>query len=395
MLSEGCCSRLGPWDPQRLCIMNTFSEANGTFAIRLLKILCQNNPSKNVCYSPVSISSALAMVLLGAKGDTAVQMSQALGLNTEEDIHQGFQELLSNLNKPSRKYSLRMANRLFAENTSKILPTYKESCLQFYHSELEQLSFAKAPEKSRKRINTWVSKQTEGKIPELLSDGSVDSETRLVLVNALYFKGKWHQPFNKGDTREMPFKINKKEEKPVQMMYQEDTFNLAHVNEVQAQVLEIPYKGLELSLLVLLPNDGVDLSKVENSLTFEKLMAWTKPDIMKSTDVEVFLPKFKLQEDYDMESVFQHLGMVDVFQGSKADLSGMSPERDLRLSKFVHKSVVEVSEEGTEAAAASSAVIEFCCACIVPTFCADRPFLYFIRHNKTNSLLFCGRFSSP
>lgn len=375
--------------------MDTLSEANGTFAIHVLKILCQNNPSKNVCYSPVSISSALAMVLLGAKGDTAVQMSQALGLNTEEDIHQGFQELLSNLNEPRRKYSLRTANRLFAENTCKILTTFKESCLQFYHSELEQLSFAKVPEKSRKHINTWVSTQTEGKIPELLSGGSVTSETRLVLVNALYFKGKWHQQFNKEDTREMPFKINKKEERPVQMMCQEDRFNLTHVNEVQAQVLEMPYEGMELSLLVLLPDDGVDLSKVENSLTFEKLMAWTKPDIMKSIDVEVFLPKFKLQEDYDMESVFQHLGMVDVFQGDKADLSGMSPERDLHLSKFVHKSVVEVNEEGTEAAAASSAVIEFCCAYIVPKFCADRPFLFFIRHNKTNSLLFCGRFSSP
>lgn len=395
MLSEGSCLRLGPWDPQRFCIMNTLSEANGTFAIHVLKILCQNNPSKNVCYSPMSISSALAMVLLGAKGDTAVQMSQALDLNTEEDIHQGFQGLLSNLNKPSRKYSLRMANRLFAENTYKILPTYKESCLQFYHSELEQLSFAQAPEESRKHINTWVSKQTEGKIPELLSEGSVDPMTRLVLVNALYFKGKWDQPFNKEYTREMPFKINKKEERPVQMMYHEDAFNYAYVKEVQAQVLEMPYEGMELSLVVLLPDDGVDLSQVENSLTFEKLMAWTKPDIMESSDVEVFLPKFKLQEDYDMESVFQHLGMVDVFQGDKADLSGMSLEGDLRLSKFVHKSIVEVNEEGTEAAAASSAIIAFSCAFETPRFCADRPFLFFIRHNKTNSLLFCGRFSSP
>ncbi|CAO2595702.1 Serpin B9, partial [Lemmus lemmus] len=328
----------------------------------------------------------------------ALSKGQALGLNPEEDIHQGFQGLLSNLNEPSRKYSLRTANRLFAENTCKILPTFKESCLQFYQSELEQLSFANAPEKSRKLINTWVSKQTEGKIPELLSEDSVNSDTRLVLVNALYFKGKWHQQFYKENTMEMPFKINKSEKRPVQMMCQEDTFNLAYVNEVQAQVLEMPYEGKELSLVVLLPDDGVDLSKVrqvENSLTFEKLTAWTKPDFMKSTDVEVSFPKFKLQEDYDMESVFQHLGMVDVFQDGKADLSGMSPERDLGVSKFVHKSVVEVNEEGTEAAAASLDMIVACCASIIPTFCADRPFLFFIRHNKTNSLLFCGRFSSP
>ncbi|XP_059119202.1 serpin B9-like [Peromyscus eremicus] len=375
--------------------MNTLSEANGNFAIHLLKILCESNPSTNVCYSPMSISSALAMVLLGAKGDTAVQMSQALGLNREKDIHQGFQGLLHILNKPNKKYALRMANRLFAESTCEFLPTFKESCLQFYQSELEQLSFVKAAEESRKHINTWVSEQTEGKVPELLSNDSVDEATRLVLVNALYLKGKWHQPFDKDNTEEMPFKINKREERPVQMMCQEDTFNLAYVKEVQAQVLVMPYEGMELSLVVLLPDDGVDLSKVENNLTFEKLMSWTKPDFMRSTDVEVFLPKFKLQEDYDMKSVFQRLGMVDVFQGGKADLSGMSLERDLYLSKFVHKSVVEVNEEGTEAAAASAGIDVPFCLSEVPTFCADHPFLFFIRHNKTNTLLFCGRFSSP
>ncbi|XP_021513449.1 serpin B9-like [Meriones unguiculatus] len=377
--------------------MISVSEANGTFAIQLLKTLCENNPSKNVCYSPVSISSALAMVLLGAKGETAAQISQALGVNLQEDIHQGFQSLLSILNKKGKKYSLGMANRLFAENTCEFVPTFKESCLEFYHSEMEQLSFAKAAEESRKHINTWVSKKTKGKIPELLSSDSVDPETKLVLVNALYFKAEWHQPFDKEDTREMTFKINKKERRPVQMMCQEDTFDLAYVKEVQARVLEMPYEDKELSLLILLPDDGVDLSKVENSLTFEKITAWTKPDFMKSREVKVFLPKFKLQEDYDMRTLFQHLGMVDVFDSNKADLSGMSPDEGLCVSKFVHKSVVVVNEAGTEAAAAAAESAVFLCLTEgrVHIFRADRPFLFFIRHNKTNSLLFCGRFSSP
>ncbi|KAM7322802.1 hypothetical protein ACRRTK_018307 [Alexandromys fortis] len=361
---------LGDCDIGRLCIMNTLSEANGTFAIHLLKILCQNNPSKNVCYSPVSISSALAMVLLGAKGDTAVQISQTLGLNTEEDIHRGFQCLLNNLNKPDRKYLLRMANRVFAENTCELPPTYKESCLQFYHSELEQLSFAKDPEESRKHINTVVIVSDENTAGiNFSSFGNLLTS----LINVFYVLGSSVQS----------------EERLVQMMYREDTFNHAYVNEVQAQVLVMPYEGLELSFVVLLPDDGVDLSQVESNLTFEKLTAWTKPDYMKRIYIKVFLPKFKLEEDYKMESVFQHLRMMDVFQGSKA------PEKDLCLSKFVHKSVVEVNEEGTEAAAAS-AIISFYCACIPDlTFRADRPFLFFIRHNETNSLLFCGRFSSP
>ncbi|XP_052012711.1 serpin B9-like isoform X2 [Apodemus sylvaticus] len=350
--------------------MNTLSESNGTFAINLLKMLCQNNPSENV-----------------------------LGLSPEEDIHHSFQLLLHNLNKPNRKYSLRMANRLFAENTYQLLPTFKASCLQFYHSEIEQLSFAEATEESRRHINTWVSKQTEGKILELLPDDSVDSETRLVLVNALYFKGKWHQPFYSECTREMPFKVNKREKRPVEMMCQTNTFNFICVKEIQAKLLVMPYEGVELNFIVLLPDDGVDLSKVENNLTFEKLTAWTKPDFMKTTDVEVFLPKFKLEEKYDMAPLFEHLGMVDVFHGGKADLSGISQEKGLWVSRIIHKCVVEGNEEGTVAAAASADdIVDYCDSDdseTYETFCADHPFLFFIQHKDTNSILFCGRFSSP
>ncbi|XP_052012781.1 serpin B9-like [Apodemus sylvaticus] len=387
---------MGGHKVRRPPFLTNVNEANGTFAIHLLKMLCNNSPSKNVCYSPINISSTLAMVLLGVKGNTKIQISEATGLNTEIDIHQSFQWILNTLNKPTRKYTFRAANRLFAENTCEFFPAFKESCLQFYHLEMEQLSFTKAPEESRKHINTWVCKKTKGKIPELLSSGSVDSETRLVLVNALYFKGRWHHQFDMKFTREMPFKINKDEKRPVQMMCQEDMFKFAYVNEVQVQVLVLPYKGKELNLVVLLPDDGVELSQVENNLTVEKLTAWTKPDYLKTTKVVVFLPKFKLEEDYDMESIFQHLRVVDVFQGDKADLSEMSPERGLCVSKFIQKSVVEVNEEGTEATAVSAA--DTVCSAEThhaQTFCADHPFLFFIRHNKTNTILFCGRFSVP
>ncbi|NP_001157996.1 serine (or cysteine) proteinase inhibitor, clade B, member 9c isoform 1 [Mus musculus] len=376
--------------------LNIVYEANGTFAVNLLRMLCNNNPSKNVCYSPINISSALAMFLLGVKGNTEIQISEAIGLNTAIDIHQSFLWILNILKKPTRKYTFRMANRLFAENTCEFLPTFKEPCLQFYHWEMEHLPFTKAPEEARNHINTWVCKNTKGKIPELLSSGSVDSETRLVLVNALYFKGRWHHQFDIKSTRKMPFKINKDEERPVQMMFQEDMFKLAYVNEVQVQVLVLPYKGKELSLVVLLPDDGVELSKVEGNLTFEKLSAWTKPDYLKTTKVLVFLPKFKLEDYYDMESIFQDLGVGDIFQGGKADLSEMSPERGLCVSKFIQKCVVEVNEEGTEATAATAD--DTVCSAEThdgQTFCADHPFLFFIRHNKTNSILFCGRFSFP
>lgn len=374
--------------------MDPFSQANGNFAFRLLKSLCQDNPAQNVFFSPLSISSALAMVILGAKGNTAAQMSQVLSLNTEQSIHQNFQSLLTKVNKPGTQYLLRTANRLFGEETCEFLSTFKQACLQFYHAELEQLPFAKAAE-SRKRINDWVSKQTEGKIQELLPSNSINAQTRLVLVNAIYFKGKWNDQFDKTCTTEMPFKINQKEQRPVQMMFREASFKLNYVEEVHAQVLELPYAQEELSMIILLPDDGVDLNSVEKHLTFEKFIAWTNPGCVQSTEAEVCLPRFKLEEDYDMESVLQHLGIVDAFQQNRADLSAMTASGEVCLSKFVHKSFVEVNEEGTEAAAASADVVVECSLMNVPFFCADHPFLFFIKHNDTNSILFCGRFCCP
>ncbi|ELR63058.1 Serpin B9, partial [Bos mutus] len=383
--------------------MDALCEANGTFTLRLLKALCEHRPSENVIFSPVSLSSVLAMVLLGAKGDTAAQMaqvSQERGLfpvscplarcilpspglpvgGCETDFHQDFQQLLVELNKTDTQYLLRTANRIFGEKTYEFLSTFKESCLRFYYAELEQLSFAEAAEPSRKHINAWISKKTEGKIPELLSADSINAETKLVLVNAVYFRGRWSEEFDKAYTREMPFRVNQKEQRPVQMMFQDSEFRLAHIKEAQAKVLELPYAGEELSMLVLLPDDHVPLSSVEKHLTWEKFLAWTHPDSMKKTQVSVFLPKFKLGKTYNMRSVLSGLRVAEAFQPGRADFSGMSHGKGLCLSTLAHRSVVEVNEEGTEAAAASAA-IEVDCGLDQPRFCADHPFLFFIRHN--------------
>uniref|UniRef100_A0A8C9PUC2 Serpin domain-containing protein n=1 Tax=Spermophilus dauricus TaxID=99837 RepID=A0A8C9PUC2_SPEDA len=375
--------------------MDSLSKANGAFAIQVLKMLCQDRPSQNVFFSPLSISSALGMVLLGAKGNTKVQMAQALSLNTEEDIHKGFQILLTQVNNPGSKYLLTMANRLFGEKTCDFLSTFKESCLRFYHGELELLSFAEDTEKSREHINTWVSKETKGKIPELLPMNSIDEQVRLLLVNAIYFQGTWDKPFDKTCTEVRPFKINQRDKRPVQMMCQKANFNFIYISEAQAQMVELPYAGKTLSMIILLPDEDVDLSVVENNLTFEKFTAWTKAASLQNIEVKGLFPRFKLQGDYNLESVLQRLGMVDAFQQGQANLSAMSTETDLCLSKVVHKSVVEVNEEGTEAAAAIDIDTIFDCISCAPTFHADHPFLFFIRHNRTNTLLFCGRFSCP
>lgn len=378
--------------------MDTLSEANVTFALDLLKKLGEDN-SKNVFFSPMSISSALAMVFMGAKGNTAAQIAQALSLSKSssggEDVHQGFQLLLTEVNRTGTKYLLRTANRLFGEKSYDFNSSFKDFCRKFYQAEMEELDFFKATEEARKHINTWVANKTEGKITELLSPNSVSPQTPLVLVNAIYFKGNWDKQFNKQETHERPFKVSKDEKKPVQMMFQKSTFLTTYIGEAFSKILVLPYVGKELNMIIILPDEDVDLEKVEKALTYEKFIEWTNPDMMDEEEVEVFLPRFKLEENYDMKDVLCSLGMTDAFEAGKADFSGMSSRRDLYLAKAVHKSFVEVNEEGTEAAAATAAVMMLRCARLTPRFCADHPFLFFIQHSKTNSILFCGRFSSP
>ncbi|XP_026367169.2 serpin B6 isoform X3 [Ursus arctos] len=260
---------------------------------------------------------------------------------------------------------------------------------------MEELDFKSAAEESRAHINTWVAEKTEGKIAELLSPGSVDPMTNLILVNAIYFKGNWDKQFNKSQTMERPFKVSKNEEKPVQMMFKKSTFQMTYIGEIFTKILVLPYVGRELNMVIMLPDENTDLRMVERELTYEKFTEWTRPDMMDEEEAEVFLPRFKLEENYDMENVLCTLGMTDAFEQARADFSGMSSRKDLYLSKVVHKAFVEVNEEGTEAAAATAAVMMLRCARITPRFCADHPFLFFIQHSKTNSILFCGRFSSP
>ncbi|KAM7229785.1 hypothetical protein CapIbe_019901 [Capra ibex] len=371
--------------------------SNGTFALTLLKKLGEDN-SKNVFIAPLSLSSTLAMVLMGARGNTAAQMCQTLSLSNSScgtfNIHLGFQKLLSEVNRTDTQYLLRTANRLFGEKTSDFFLYFKDACRAHY-GWMEELDFVSATEESRKRINTWVAEKTEGKIKDLLSANSVNALTRLVLVNAIYFKGNWEKQFPKENTRERPFKVSENVEKPVQMMFKKSTFKMTYIEEISTQILVLPYVGQELNMVILLPSESTDVYTVEKALTYEKLVAWTKPDTLADEEVEVFLPRFTLEESYDMEGVLRDLGMTDAFDVAQADFSRMSSSRDLYLSKIVHKSFVEVTEEGTEAAAATGATIMTRSLREVYKFCADRPFLFFIQHGNTGAILFCGRFCSP
>ncbi|XP_029446371.1 serpin B6-like [Rhinatrema bivittatum] len=377
--------------------MDAVYKANLAFAIDLLKNLSQD--CQNVFISPMSISSALAMVFLGAKGNTATQIAQALHFSKAREIHMVFHSLLAEIYHPETNYLLITANRLFGEESFEFIEEFLETTKECYQADLEKVSFIAEFEESRKLINAWVEEKTESKIQNLLSPGTIDALTRLVLVNAIYFKGNWADQFKKEKTTEKQFRINKKETKPVQMMFKKAKFNMTYIGDVQTKLIEIPYVDNELSMIIMLPDDIQDnstgLELLERKLTYKKFMIWTNPEVMYNTEVEVSIPKFKMEETYDLKSVLSSMGMSDAFDVHKADFSGMSSNNDLVLSKVIHKAFVEVNEEGTEAAAATATVTKLRCTPTVPRFIADHPFLFFILHNQSHSILFSGRFCSP
>uniref|UniRef100_A0A4W6G1W4 Serpin B6 n=1 Tax=Lates calcarifer TaxID=8187 RepID=A0A4W6G1W4_LATCA len=377
------------------------SKANTTFCLDLFRKLSDEDKTANVFFSPFSISSALAMVMLGARGNTATQMSEVFcgclqvlkpQSHQENDVHSGFTKLLSELNKEDALYALSVANRLYGEQSFQFVEGFLEETKKYYDAELESVDFMSNSEEARVNINSWVEKQTQGKIKDLLSPEVLDSMTRLVLVNAIYFKGNWNKQFKEDYTADAEFRINKV------TLHNLMCTGWRHTEEQRqhsGMILEMPYEGEDLSMLIFLPNEIEGDTTGLEKLTYEKFVEWTRPDLMGQTEVEVRLPRFKMEETYDLNKVLIGMGMVDAFSREKSDFSGMSSAIDLFLSKVVHKAFIEVNEEGTEAAAATAAAMSERSLMIPAMFIADHPFLFFIRHNTTMSVLFAGRFCSP
>uniref|UniRef100_A0A3P9KCC3 Serpin B6 n=1 Tax=Oryzias latipes TaxID=8090 RepID=A0A3P9KCC3_ORYLA len=379
--------------------INPLSKANISFSLAMFRQLSEDHSTTNIFFSPFSISSALAMVMLGARGDTATQMAECLKTqDCQEEVHTLFQHLLEELNKPRAGFLLSVANRLYGEQSFLFLQDFLKQTSSCYKAELESVDFRNKYEEARIKINSWVEKQTQGKIKDVLSEAALKAATNLVLVNAIYFKGTWNRPFMNSETRDSRFKLTMIRSKSVKMMKEKSVFRLGFVQKVNCQILEMPYIENELSMLIFLPKQG-GLKKLERVLTCERFMEWTHPDQMPLTYVKVKVPRFKLEETYNLSNVLTSMGVKDAFNQMTCDFSGMSATKDLFLSEATHKAFVEVNEEGTEAAAATASFMcgkSLCMCCHrVPTFTANRPFLFFIRHNFSMTLLFAGRFCSP
>ncbi|XP_058686202.1 ovalbumin-like isoform X1 [Poecile atricapillus] len=392
--------------------MGSISAANAEFCFDVFKELKFHHPNDNIFYCPLSMIAALAMVYLGARNNTEDQMEKVLhfdkiaGLGSIQtkvqkskcgksvNIHLLFKEILSDITAPEANYSLHIANRLYAEKTSQILPVYLKCVKKLYRSGLETVNFKTASSQARQRINSWVKNQTNGQIQDFLEPSSVNPQTVLVLVNAIYFKGIWKTAFKEEHTWEVPFNVTEQESRTVQMMYQNSTFKVARVAEDKIKILELPYTSGELSLLVLLPDDISGLAQLENKISYEKLMEWTSSNVMEKKRVRVYLPRMKIEEKYNLTSVLTSLGMTDLFSPS-ANLSGISSAESLRISEAIHQAYVEVTEEGTEEAGSADDIEDIQQSSEVEEFRADHPFLFLIKHNPSNLILFFGRYCYP
>lgn len=355
----------------------------------------------NLAMSPASITLALAMTWGGAKGTTSDEMAKVLHLPVAKDATiDAAGRQLSVWNDPARTvYTLRVANRLFGEKSYTFEAAYLKKTGDVFGAPLEPVDFKGAAEPARERINGWVAKETRDRIKNLLPPRSVDKETRLVLVNAIYFLGDWQSPFSKDRTRPAPFFTTATSSKDVPTMSQVESFKHAAVDGLQ--VLEMPYVGGELAMTFVLPDAKDGLDALEQKLTDAKLTSWIAA--AKPQRVLVSLPVFEIDpaEPLSLGKELVDMGMKLAFDPDRADFTGIanppSPADRLYIGKVFHKAFVKVNEKGTEAAAATAVVMPRAggAPSAPPEFRADHPFLFFLRDVRTGMILFMGRVVEP
>jgi len=411
-------------------------EANTKFGLDLYAQLDAENKGKNLFFSPYSVSNALAMTAEGARGKTALEMGTVLGLpegamNADggddtlnlDAFHKGLRTLNNHLNREDKAYALRTANALWGEKSYPFNDAYLQKLSDFYGTDaIGSANFVTDWEAERKRINLWVEDRTEERIKDLLPRGIINRETRMVLVNAIYFKADWAAQFKASLTKEGEFATGGGETITTELMNARAmsgaryaAFNAdgsVFITSTVAgsvggeypgadgfAIAELPYKGKELSMVMIAPNSADGLAAIEGKLDSKNLAAWLSK--LRMRKLHVTMPKFKSETSYTMNEPLKKMGMPTAFKEGKANFNGMragESTAELRISKVVHKAFVEVNEEGTEAAAAtavtmipdSAQAIPF-----IPHFRADKPFIYMIRDNASGSILFLGRMNNP
>ncbi len=384
--------------------------ANNEFACKLYAQL--KGAPGNIFFSPFSISTVLAMAYEGARSKTAEEMRLVLGFPDDSvKRRSAFARIFNRLSARDTVCELSAANALWTQKGHQFLSSYLDVTSRYYSGRATDLDFRHSPEESRLMIDQWAAEQTRGKIQHLLSDVAIDTMTRLVLTNAVYFAGKWANQFDTRSTKDADFRIGPNSSVKVPMMEQQSTFPYAEANGLR--ILELPYRNGpdkagsrtgkpgsrpaparpgDMSMLVLLPLTD-DLRPLEDSLTDQDLTEWRKQ--LRNEDVDVRLPRFRVEQKVDFRKALTALGMNSAFDMTMADFSGMRENDSLFIRGVIHKAVVETDEQGTVAAAATADIIYDGEAPRPKFFWVDHPFIFIIQERESGNILFIGRVVNP
>ncbi|MEE6465211.1 hypothetical protein FKM82_006490 [Ascaphus truei] len=368
--------------------------ANNQFTMDLLSEISRRAEGQNVVFSSISMITALAMVYLGARGNTAAQMGKVLHFTDACDVHPKVKALLNDLLKTGQSYTLINVNKLFGAKAYQFSPTFLEDTKTLYDAALEEVDFYNDAEVTRQYINTWIKQQTKDKIQNLLPENSITSKTVLVAANTLYFIANWTKQFNEVSTYKAPFTLMSNAQVTVDMMFIRNTFNIRYIANPGATILELPYGySQDLSMFIILPDNNTVFEQLDH-ISYDNLTKWTSQEKMELVNLAVHLPRFKIVQSFSLRDSLSSLGMPEVFSPSMADFSGMTKQHNLFVSDVYHKTFLAVNEKGTEAASAAAPVMAFR-SLESQEVKANRPFHLFIRHNKTKCILLYGKLCHP
>lgn len=367
------------------------AQANNSFAIDLYRELSKQEG--NIFFSPASISTALSMAASGASGSTRTEMNSVLHVEGEMYAYKLYADLLRTLLKDgdSKDIQLKSANSLWIEQSFQILPSFKWLMEERYKSEIIAADFSNRPSQERDRINSWVDKNTEGRIKELIPPDGIQNITKLVIANAVYFYGKWSTPFNPGRTKAGEFHNSSGSTNEVPFMHLTEEFNYNEENLIQ--YLRLPYADPTFEMEILLPVKG-EIDKLASLLNTEFLDELNKKS--KPLKVAVTLPRFKIEKRLNLAEMLASLGMADAFDANRANFSGIDPKNGIYISKVIHKAFITVEEAGTEAAASTAVIMAPKGLAVAKleepkVFTVDHPFVFLIRHKTSGAILFFGR----
>jgi serpin B len=377
---------------------DSLTDENNAFALNLYQSLRARDG--NLVYSPYSISLALAMTYAGARGGTEAQMAQTLHFLPQDKLHPALNALDLELarrgeagSEDATPLQLNIANAVWAEQTFPFLQSYLDLLAQNYGAGIQLADFINQYEAVRKEINGWVSNETNDKIQDLLPEGVLKPSTRMVLVNAIYFKADWMIPFDPNNTHDAPFHLLDGSDVQVKMM-SESLFGIPYVQGDGYQAVRLAYQGETAAMEIIVPEAG-RFEEFESSLDAQKLNE-ILGSMQPSGGLELQLPKFSFTTDFSLKDQLTVLGMPDAFDPDRADFSGMTGKKDLHIDNVLHKAFVAVDEKGTEAAAATAVVMELASAMLPDqTLTIDRPFIFLIRDLPSGQILFAGRVLNP